>query len=161
MTIQIPVKTMSARTAIIKAWLIAGTLDILSAFTQYYIKTGKNPLKVLSFVAGGIYGKPAFTGGMGIAITGLLLHYFIALCWTLFFFLMYPQIHKVIKSTILAGLFYGIFVWSVMNFVVVKLSALPGAPFNIRNASIAMLIIMFAIGLPISIIIGKYYREKN
>ena len=161
MTIVVPIRTMSAKTAIIKAWLIAGTLDLSSAFLYYYFKTGNNPLKILNFIAGGIFGEAAFTGGVEMAVLGFLLHFLIAFLFTVFFFMIYPQLRKWIKSTIAAGLLYGIFVWSVMNLVVIKLSALPQRPFNIESAFINMLILMFAIGLPVSIIIGKYYRGKK
>jgi hypothetical protein len=151
----------SAIATIIKAWVIAGSLDISSAFLHYYYKTGKNPLKVLNYVAGGIFGKDAFTGGSGTEVTGLLLHYFIALCWTVLFFFICPYLIRWVKSTVLAGLLYGVFVWAFMNFVVVRLSALPTPAFVLSNALVAMLIIMFAVGLPVSIIISKYYRDKE
>jgi len=160
MKINMPIKTVSARATIIKAWLIAGTLDILSAITHYSLKTGKNPFKVLSFVAGGIFGKESFTGGAAMAVAGLFFHYLIAFIWTIFFFLIYPRINSLIKSTVVVGLLYGIFVWAFMNFIVVPMSALPPSKFNISNAVIAMLIIMFAVGLPISIIVSKFYRQK-
>ncbi len=49
---------------IIKAGLIVGTLDILSAFIYYFIKTGdKNVFVVLRAVASGLFGKAAFSGG--------------------------------------------------------------------------------------------------
>jgi len=151
----------SAVATILKAWLIAGTLDISSALLHYYLKTGNNPFKVLNYVAGGILGKDAFTGGSGVAVTGLLLHYFIALCWTVLFFFLCPYLIRWMKSTILTGWVYGMFVWAFMNFVVVRLSALPTPAFVLSNAMVAMLIIMFAVGLPLSIIISKYYRDKK
>lgn len=161
MTIQIPVIKRSPSITILKAWLLAGTLDILSAFTHYYLKTGKHPFNVLNFVAGGIFGKEAFTGGAIMQLTGLGLHYLFALLWTLVFFKTGPEILRTVKSTVVAGLLYGMLVWVFMNFVVVPASALPAAPFNFTNAMVAMLIIMFAVGLPIAIIEGKYFRERN
>ena len=161
MTIQVPVTKRSPSSTILKAWLLAGTLDILSAFTHYYIKTGKDPLKVLNFVAGGMFGKEAFMGGTVMQLTGLGLHYLFALLWTLVFFKIGPEIIRTVKSTVVAGLLYGMFVWAFMNFVVVPASALPAATFNFTNAMIAMLIIMFAVGVPIAIIEGKYFRERN
>lgn len=161
MKIKVLQRSTFVRSAIIKAWLVAGTLDILSAFTHYYIKTGKNPFKVLNFVAGGVFGKAAFTGGTVMACAGLLFHYAIAFIWTIFFFIICPGVISIFKSPFVTGLIYGIFVWAVMNFVVVPMSALPKGPFNISNAIIAMLIIMFAVGTPISIIINKFYRDKK
>ncbi len=51
---------------IIKAGLMAGTLDILSAFIYYFIKTGdKNVFIVLKSIASGLFGKEAFLGAIG------------------------------------------------------------------------------------------------
>ena len=161
MKINVPITSVSARTTIIKAWLLAGTLDILSALLYYYIKTGKDPANVLRYVASAVFGKTAFSGGTSMAAAGLLLHYIIALCWTIFFFLICPWIISVLKSTIVTGLVYGIFVWLVMNLAVVPMGASPKAPFNILNAIINTVILMFAVGLPISIIVNRYYREKK
>lgn len=71
---------------IIKAGLLAGTLDISAACVQYYMKTGKNPDYVLKYVASGAFGKDAFTGGIVMSMAGLLFHYLIAFSFTLFFF---------------------------------------------------------------------------
>ena len=160
MKIKVPIITVSARTTIIKAWLIAGTLDILSALLYYYIKTGKNPANVLRYVASAVFGKAALSGGTTMAAAGLLLHYIIAFIWTIFFFLICPWIISVLKSTIVTGVVYGIFIWLVMNLVVVPMGASPKAPFNILNAIINMAILMYAIGLPVSIIVSRYFREK-
>ena len=127
----------------------------------YYIKTRKNPANVLRYLASAVFGKAALSGGTTMAAAGLLLHYIIALCWTIFFFLISPWIISVLKSTIVTGLVYGIFIWLVMNLAVVPMGASTKAPFNILNAIINMVILMYAIGWPISIIINRYYREKN
>ena len=74
---------------IIKAGLIAGSLDIIAAFLNFYFKTGKNPTIVLKYTASAIFGKDAVTGGNGMALTGLLLHYIIAFIFTIFFSLTY------------------------------------------------------------------------
>lgn len=64
---------------IIKAGLIVGTLDILSAFIYYFIKTGqKNVFNVLKYIASGIFGKETSSGGSSMIIAGLVLHYIIA-----------------------------------------------------------------------------------
>jgi hypothetical protein len=64
---------------ILKAGLIVGTLDILAAFIQYAIKTGKNPTVVLKFIASGVFGKEAFNGGTMMNVYGLIFHFVIAL----------------------------------------------------------------------------------
>jgi len=156
----VPTK-LSAAGTIIKAGLLAGTLDILSAILYYYCKTGKNGFNVLNYVASGVFGKEAISGGNSMAIAGLLFHYFIAFCWTLFFFFIYPSIHSLLKNKIVAGIIYGVFIWIIMNLVVVPMTAIPKRPFIISGAIINMVILILAVGLPISLVIGNYYSKLN
>jgi hypothetical protein len=77
---------------IVMAGLLVGTLDILSAFIYYFIKTGeKNVFNVLKFIASGIFGKAAFSGGNMMIIAGLVLHFIIAFAFTIIFFWIFPK----------------------------------------------------------------------
>lgn len=116
---------------ILKTGLLAGTLDILCALIQFYIKTGKDPAIVLGFIASGVFGKTALTGGTLMAFAGLFFHFVIAFIWTIFFFLLYPKISFLSKNKFLSGFGYGFFIWIVMTRIVVPLSNTPKIPFNI------------------------------
>ena len=154
----------SAPKTILLAGLLVGTLDILSAFVDYYIATGKNPLIVLTFIAGGAFGKSAFSGGAGMMIMGLLFHYFIAYSFTLFFFWLYPRLAGLSKNRIIIAIAYGIFIWCVMNLIVIQLSALPHRPISqmkFYKIIKAMLILIFMIGFPLSFIVHGYYQRKT
>ncbi|HVE60655.1 MAG TPA: hypothetical protein VNA26_02470, partial [Chitinophagaceae bacterium] len=83
---------------ILKAGLLVGTLDILAAFLDYYISTNKNPLNVFTFIASGVFGKKAFTGGSSMIILGAVFHFIIALAFTLFFFYRFPDVDKVFEE---------------------------------------------------------------
>ncbi len=148
-------------TKIIKAGLIVGTLDILSAFIYYFIKTGdKNVFTVLKYVASGIFGKEAFSGSNMMIIAGLVLHYSIAFAFTIFFFLLFPKIKAFSKNRILTGILYGIFIWIVMNLVVVPLSNIGSRPFTLVNALINVIILIVCIGLPLSFMTNTFYKRK-
>jgi hypothetical protein len=149
-----------AWTAILIAWLTAGTLDASAASIQYYIKTKKDPSGVWRYVASGFFGKKAFAGGMIMAGWGLLFHYMIALFFTLLFFQVFPHLKFLSKSIVLTGLGYGIFAWCIMNLIVVPISNVPPFTIKLKGAIIALLILMFCIGLPISLIISWYYRKR-
>lgn len=148
-------------TAIIVTGLIAGLLDIAVACTQYYINTGKGPGNVLRYIASGVFGKKAFAGGTAMAAWGLLFHFIIAYGLTIFFFWLYPKISWLEKNKVEAGLLYGIFAWLVTNLIIVPLSHAPTPPFVMAKAAIAMLILMFCIGLPISLMTNKHYLYKK
>ena len=154
-------KSYAAIVTIVKAGLLAGTLDITCALVQYYLQTGNNPEVVLKFIASGVFGPAALKGDIPFALYGLLFHYLIAFTWTIFFFLIYPKIPVLSRNRILSGCGYGFFVWVVMTRIVVPLSNTPKIPFNLGRAVIAVLILMFAIGMPISFLINKYYLTRE
>ena len=160
--------TMKAGTAaIFKAGLIAGTLDILSAFIQFYIKTGKDPLKVLNYITKIVCENTAVAGYMSdneIAMQafGLVFHFCIAFAWTLFFFIILPRIKLLRYNKILSGLVYGIFVWIMMNLVCIPLYRGISYQFtNTKQTIVAILILMLAVGIPISIVLNNDYAKRK
>jgi hypothetical protein len=149
----------SAVGVVLLAWLVAGTLDITAALTYYPLAAGIRPAAILRGIASGVLGSKAFDGGAATAALGLLLHYVIALIWTLVFFLAARKFDALTRHTIPVGLTYGIIVWAVMNLIVLPLSNVRRGPFNPAQAAIAAVILMFCIGLPIVTIIARYARS--
>ena len=154
---------MTKRNAkILQAGLIVGTLDILSAFIYYYIKSGKtNFLVIFKFIASGIFGKAAGDGGTDMILAGFILHYAIAFSFTVFFFWLYPKVNVMSKNRIVTGVVYGLFVWALMNLVVVPLSNTVHRPFKIEGALINMGILIVCIGLPLSFIANAFFRKPS
>lgn len=140
--------------------LLAGTLDILAAFVNSYLRSGASPVVVLQFIASGILENSAFSGGPGTALLGLLLHFLITFIWTLIFFLVYPGIALSPKYKILVGLSYGILIWLVMNLIVLPLSNIPRISFQLMQVLIGISFIMLLVGLPISLMFYRYYKIK-
>lgn len=141
---------MHSPATVIKAGLIVGTLDISAAFINTWITAGRGPDAVLNFVASGVFGPDAFTGSLVMTLMGLLFHYVIAMAWTWLFFRAYPKISTWVPNWIVLGVLYGIFVWIVMNRLVVPLSNTPKFPFNLKSAIINAAILVVCIGLPLS-----------
>ncbi len=146
---------------IVLAGLLVGSLDIIAALVQFYIKTGKDPLIVLKYIASAIIGKDAYPGGNKMAAMGLLLHFLVALAWTLFFFLIYPKLKLLSVNRVLTGIVCGIFIWAMMSYVILPMTKVPpGGAFNLKQATISALILIGAIGLPLSFMAYKYYKGK-
>jgi hypothetical protein len=143
--------------------LIAGTLDGLAAAISYYIQTGKDPLNVYRFVASGVLGTDAFSGGASIAVVGILFHYIIAFSWTILFFTVASRLNFLLKNWIVSGILYGIFVWIAMNFVVVPLSLVPmkSGPQEWSDILKGAVILVLCIGLPISYFARKYLSARH
>jgi hypothetical protein len=151
----------SLLTAIAITGFIAGLLDIIAACTSYYISSGNGPMNVLLYISCGALGTDAFSGGLPIALLGLVFHFVIAYLFTIIFFAAYPKINLLAKNKIIAGLLYGLVVWVIMNQVVLPLSKVPQSPFLLAEAIKGALILMFAVGLPISLGAHRYYSKQK
>ena len=160
---QIPHKNNSAYSLwnrILLTGLIAGTLDATAASIQVYLKTGKGPVIIFVYIASGVFGKEAFSMSQYIAFVGLLFHYLIAISFTAFYFLIYPKIKWLHWNKILNAVIYGIFVWFVMNRVVVPLSKAQSFPFDIQKALVAAGILIVCIGVPVSFIASSFFKNR-
>ncbi|HMI79672.1 MAG TPA: hypothetical protein VK484_12815 [Ferruginibacter sp.] len=151
----------TASSVVIKAGLIAGTLDILSAFLYSYINRGASPETVLQYISKVAFGKTAFTNPVMLTISGLLVHFAIAMSWTILFFILYRILNLARLNKIVAGILYGIFIWAMMSMVILPLWINKRYVFNAESAWVNALILIAAIGLPLSIIFNNYYTRKN
>lgn len=148
-------------TLIVKAGLLVGTLDILAAFLNFFIQTGKNPIVILRYIAAAAFGKSAMTGGAIMAFYGLLFHYLIAFAFTVLFALLYIRLWQWFKNTALIGLVYGLFVWLVMNLIVVPNTKIPAGPFSWTSAITNCLILILCMGIPLAYLFGKNRRAAK
>ena len=139
--------------------LIAGTLDITAACVYSWIRANVSPVRVFQSVASGLLGPSSYTGGAKTAVLGLALHFLIATTATAFFYFASRKLRFMIEQPVTWGLVYGVLVYLFMNFVVLPLSALQQrtAP-PLSSRIINMLIIMFCVGLPISLIVRRFSR---
>jgi hypothetical protein len=139
---------------------LAGTLDILSAYANGFIHTHHLSRKMFNFIAGGALGlQSALSGGSGIVLLGVFFHYFIAFSFTLFFFLVYRKFRLSSVNPYVMALLYGLFVWAVMNLIVLPLSLLPSSPFSFQKAIVDVLILSIMIGLPVSLSAKRYFAK--
>ena len=143
--------------------LLVGTLDILSAFVDVYVSTGRNPLIVLNYIASAVYGPAARSGGVGMQLLGLLFHFIIAYTFTLNFFLVYKPLKLDRFSPLIVAVLYGIFIWVVMNRLVVPntLIGKPAVPPPAWKMAKAAIILIVMIGLPLALIGKRFFRSDN
>ena len=97
-----------------------------------------------------------------IAVLGVALHFLIATVATAVFYVSARTLRFLLEHAIIAGLLYGAAVYLFMNFVVLPLSAVPqrAAP-PLSGRIIGLLIIMFCVGLPISVIVHRGERYSS
>ena len=136
--------------------LIAGTLDITAACLTAWLRRGISPAAVLRFVASGLLGPAALTGGAKTAAIGLALHFLIATGATIVFYLASRKLRFLVERPVHFGLLYGVAVYLFMNFVVLPLSLVPRGTMTVSGFIIGLLTIMFCVGLPIALIVRRY-----
>lgn len=148
--------------AVLVVTAIAGTLDIIAAHLHIWGATGRFPTTVFKGIAGGALGRErAMQGGLSIVALGVFFHFFISFAFTLLFFLLYPRL-AVLRTNIYAvSTGYGLFVWTVMTYVVLPLSALPWRAPNFSNMHtyIGMVVMTVLFGLPIALGVARFYRR--
>jgi uncharacterized membrane protein YagU involved in acid resistance len=147
------------------AGLIAGALDIVAACLHAYLKNDTPPMQVLRGVASGAFDPKTFSSPALLALCGLLIHFFIAISFTFFFFFLARQIPSLVKYPIPIGIIYGLFVWATMRFIILPyVSRLNPKPIvgqeAIKNAAIAAAIIVICVGIPVALLARKYFRGK-
>jgi uncharacterized membrane protein YagU involved in acid resistance len=146
---------MSAK-PILLAGLLVGTLDITAACINAYLMNGVRPEQVLKYVASGVFGKSAFTGGTMMAVWGLIFHFIIAYGCTVFFFWIYPRMPWLQKNLWITGIVYGLFIWIVTARIIVPLSNTPPAAFRLDRALVAWGILVLAIGWPLAFLAQRW-----
>lgn len=143
---------------ILRVGLLAGILDFLAAT---FILSKGNALGVSKVIASGLYGKTAFSGHPAIIAAGILLHFCIATAFAAAYFWAYPQWAFLRKNKWASGVFYGVFVWVVMNLVVLPLSLAPPMPLHTEAVIKNVLILIVCVGLPIAWLADRHFTSSN
>jgi hypothetical protein len=153
-------KRQSLFIAILWCGALVGTLDICAAFTNAYISHDVGPISVLKYISSAIFGAKAVTGGTDMVIYGLLMHYAIAYFFTAVFFVLYPLLGGEAQNNILIGVLYGLFIWLLMNLVVVPFTQIPHRHMHAPQTIINIVILMAMIGVPLSMITSHFYQGR-
>jgi Na+/alanine symporter len=146
------VERPKALPAILVGGLLAGSLDLGSAFIIY-------GARVPYAIAGGLLGTNAFHGGAGTYALGVFLHFLIATSAAAVYYAASRKLGFLKEHPVVCGLFYGIAVFLVMSLIVLPLSALHSrGPFQLAQLIQGLLVHMFLIGLPISFSVRQYAK---
>jgi len=129
---------------------IAGTLD--GAAAVIFMARFKFAA-TFKYIASAVFGKEAFSGGIEMVFSGLFFHYFIAFSFTLFYAFLATRIRYLHSNKVVSGILYSLFVWAIMNLIVVPSSRAPQADLNVVRVLVNVVILIFCIGLPISLLI--------
>ena len=146
--------------AVLLTGLFVGTTDLLYAFLMQWIMSGKFSDKMFNGIASVAIGsKNAFPGNDGVALLGLLIHYFIAMAFTLFFFFIFPRLKFLHYNKYLIGILYAVFVNLVFEQVILPFF-IPRWQLNIPRAYLNWVLFGIIFGIPIAYNAYKYYRVE-
>jgi hypothetical protein len=141
---------LSTARALLYGTLVVGILDLADAFVFFGLR-GARPIRILQSIASGLLGRAAFSGGLGTAVLGAALHFFIAFMVVATFFVASRYISILRRTSVWSGLMYGVVVYIVMNFVVLPLSAAGRGSFPWPVVANGLIIHMLGVALPSSL----------
>src|SRR5436190_21616064 len=98
----------SVRRAILWAWLACGILDGTSAIV-ITIASGGKPLRMFQGIAASVIGPQSFDMGAATVIMGFAMHFLVALCATLVFYLASRRWPAMLEWPVLSGILFGVF----------------------------------------------------
>ncbi len=135
--------------AVVLGGLVAGALDIAYAMTFWGVQ-GVSPMRILQSIAAGLLGRPAAVqGGLATALLGAVLHFGIAFAMAYAYYLASGRIPALTRRPFVYGMLYGLFLYVVMNYVVVPLSAAGGSSgFNLAWVLCSIAVHAIFVGIP-------------
>ncbi len=145
---------------ILLACLVAGTMDALAAIIMYGPVFGKlSVMRLFQGIARGAFGRKAFEGGSEMAVYGVIIHYTIAFIFSTIYFFAFAWLPFLRINRIVSAILYGLFVWIIMNLVVLPAVGI-AFRFNATANAIGIIILMICIGIPVSFIVSRYYKLR-
>ena len=150
-----PEKVRSAP-AILNAGAVAGAMDITAAAIQTWLK-GRPPARMLQGIASGWLGRASYQGGMATVALGFATHFFIATSWAALYWFASRRFPVLVRRAWISGTVFAFVVYATMYEVVMPLSAIHHrVPRTPQDVLVQLLIHVFCVGLPISLILRAY-----
>ena len=152
---------LNNRSSLLRLSLIGG---IISGFLHLLVQQGivfglilKTPIiSSLQFVASGIMGDAAFTGGLATALLGLVLDFIMITIMAGVFIFSVDRIPLLRRNVIPGSILYGFGIFIVMNLIVLPLSAAPALPAPPLWLLIELVLQhILLIGLPLGILVQR------
>ncbi len=142
--------------AILVGGLVVAVLDAVDALVAYRLAFGMTPVSIYQFVASGLLGQAAFSGGAATALLGLAIHFLIAFTAAATYVLASERLSQLRRDAVEWGLAFGLAVFVVMSFVVIPLSRIPPAPPSVPLLLNGIIGHAFLVGLPIALAARRF-----
>lgn len=147
----------SAVRAVATGALIAGTLDAIFAVVAYvFVLHAFSIIGVLQYIASGLLGMAAFSGGLPTAALGVAIHFFLAFAFAALYYAFSRRIFAARMHAVPFGIAYGVAIWLFMDLIVLPLTGTPKSAFNGALFTGFLLDHALFIGLPIALCVKHY-----
>jgi hypothetical protein len=138
--------------------LLAGVADFIYP-TVKTVMAGGLWMQPWRGVAGGLIGAAAREGGVGTALLGVALHFFICLAAAALLYLIVSRVKWLPRQWIVLGIGHGIAVLLVMNYVILPLSAIGRGIYPVDQLHIHAFWHILLVGLPTAFFVAKALRS--
>lgn len=147
--------------AIILGGLVAGALDITSAFATF-VPHGATVEGILQFIASGAIGAVALKGGWATAALGLAVHFGLTTIMATAFVIASLRFEALRRSPWISGVAYGVLIYAIMTYIAVPLSAVASWKPAVGWAMVGGIMgHCVYVGLPIALIASRVIGEKR
>ena len=155
-----PARKKSKLLTVLLTCLLTGTLDGLAALL---ISHRIPPAVIFRFIASGWFGRESMSGGTSMVLWGLVFHYLIAAIFSTVLFLIYPFMIKIFWNKYFTGIFYGIAIWLIMNFVVLPFTNIPKSHghLDLAGLTIGIAALVICVGGPVAFIADSFYKKAH
>jgi len=144
--------------AIFFGGLLAGIFDLTQAFIGYSLM-GSTPFRILQAVASGIFGRQESRQmGWTSAAVGLLCHFTVAFGAATVYYVASRKLRILVQRPVLSGLIYGELVFLFMYVVVIPLSAIGHATYNLATYITGPIGHPLLVGLPIALCVRRFSK---
>lgn len=129
---------------------LVATLDLIFVFV-FWMARGATWTGILQSISAGVLGAAAYRGGIPSALMGACLHYFIAACMVVTYYLVSRHWRVLVEYPYRFGMLYGVWLYVCMTYIVVPLSAAPplsGEGPGWRWVVPSLLVHMLLVGVP-------------
>jgi hypothetical protein len=143
--------------AILLGGFAAGLADFLYASIRR-IMNGGTWMDPWKSVASGLLGQDARSGGLGMVLLGVALHFFICFVAAAMLYYILKRLTWLPRQWFVLGVIYGIVFLAVMNYVILPLSQIGRPIYPLANMHVSIFWHIVLVGVTTSFFITRPFR---
>ncbi|HEY5810457.1 MAG TPA: hypothetical protein VIT67_20980 [Povalibacter sp.] len=152
------------RNPALRGILLGGFFAGLADFIYPTVKTvmaGGSWMRPWKGVAGGLLGKVALDGGLGIVVLGAALHFFICIAAAALLYFIASRVKWLPRQWIVLGVLYGITFLMVMNYVILPLSAIGHGIYPLATLHVSAFVHILLVGWPTAFFVSRALKQSG